>query len=190
MAEDLWQTGITLSGAANSPVDDDSPILDMNKMIKSAFENSKDMIPCDVAFEIEGSCRVKAGHSDMYIAVKRLLQWLAQRCTETPPDIFPQINVQCVEREDGAFITFEDRSRRLPQKLREHLFDPFATSVVPPTETGERGPGLYLPLYTAKILVEEKYGGRLDDKSNEMEGEIGHRLVMHFDSGGGTIRQA
>jgi len=31
-------------------------------------------------------------------------------------------------------------------------------------------------------LVEEKYGGRLEDKSDELEGAIGHRVVMRFNS--------
>ena len=35
-------------------------------------------------------------------------------------------------------------------------------------------------MYLAKTLVEEKYRGWLEDKSDEMEGEVGHRLVMQL----------
>ncbi|HEY9286100.1 MAG TPA: hypothetical protein VIP46_21800, partial [Pyrinomonadaceae bacterium] len=48
-------------------------------------------------------------------------------------------------------------------------------------------PGLYLPLYLAKILVEVKYNGELLDQSDALNGETGeapaeskisHRFVM------------
>jgi hypothetical protein len=60
------------------------------------------------------------------------------------------------------------------------LFEPFSTSVVRTSGGGESGPGLYLPLYLAKVLVEEKYGGRLSDESDTMDGDIGHMLMMCF----------
>lgn len=181
MADDLWETGTMLNSAANNKPEENFTQFEISHLIEKAFDELRDVLPGDeLTFNIEGSCRVKANPYDMEIAVKRLLQWLAQRRTETPADQRPEINVQCSERDDTSLIVFEDRSRRLPEKLREYLFEPFSTSVVLPAGRSGPGPGLYLPLYLAKVLVEEKYGGWLDDKSDQMEGEIGHRLVMRF----------
>jgi hypothetical protein len=111
-----------------------------------------------------------------------VLQWLVQRRNQTPPDIKQQINVHCDESNALTSITFEDCSHRLPHKLREQLFMPFSISAIPQEGTKLSGPGLYLPLFLAKMLVEEKYGGWLDDRSDEISSTLGHRLVMSFPS--------
>jgi DNA-binding NarL/FixJ family response regulator len=181
MAADLSQTGIILNSAANNPLTDDSPVLEVSELIKSAFADFRAVLRSDeLKLEVEGSCRIRALRDDIEIAINHLLHWLTERSSDTPPDLQPQIHVECVERNESALVIFEDRSRRLPERLRACLFDPFATSVVRRAEAGEPRPGLYLPLYMAKVLVEEKYGGRLEDKSDDMEGKVGHRLVMGF----------
>jgi DNA-binding NarL/FixJ family response regulator len=181
MAHDLWHTGTMLNSAANNKPQEAPAQFDISQLIEKVFAELKDTLFWgELAFNLEGTCRVTANPFDMTIAVKRVLQWLAQRRTETAPEQQPGINVYCSESNNAALIAFEDRSRRLPGKLREYLFEPFSTSVVLPERTSEPGPGLYLPLYLAKVLVEEKYGGWLEDKSDEMQGEIGHRLVMRF----------
>jgi ActR/RegA family two-component response regulator/signal transduction histidine kinase len=187
MADDLWQTGTILNNAANSLSKDALPILEMRNLIESEFADLRDAMSLDeLSFKLDGSCRVKAG-DDIRVAVKRLLHWLAQLHTETPPSVKPEIYVQCIEREDSSLIVFEDRSPRLSAKLREQLFEPFSTSVVLSTGAGDAGPGLYLPLYLAKVLVEEKYGGTLHDESDKMSGEIGHRLVMRLSPPGDQV---
>lgn len=180
MADDLWQTGTILNSAANSLPQDASSTFEMKDLIEREFSDLRDVMNLEeLNLRIEGTCQVKAD-DDLAIAVKRLLQWLAQRRAETPPTLRPEIYVRCAEKEDSLLIIFEDCSRRLPAKLREQLFEPFFTSVILATGSSGSGPGLYLPLYLAKVLVEEKYGGWLTDESDTMEGDIGHRLVMSF----------
>jgi hypothetical protein len=185
LADDLWETGTILANVANSDPKEEYASFELKELIEKAFKDLKEtMYLRDIKFSLVGSCQIKAKQDDMYIAVIRVLQWLAQRRIETPPEIEPEISVHCIGENSVSRVIFEDRSNRLPEKVREQLFMPFSVSVIPPTETRLQGPGLYLPLFLAKMLVEEKYGGWLDDRSDELKGDIGHRLVMRFDSPG------
>jgi C4-dicarboxylate-specific signal transduction histidine kinase len=146
----------------------------------SAADLTSERLWSEVDFEVEGACRVRAVREEMRVIVKRLLQWLAQRGSETQAGARPRIHVRCAETEEGALVTFKDGSRKLAPELRARLFEPFATSLVLTPGTAMSGPGLSLPLYLAKVLVEEKFGGHLRDESDEVEGEFGHKLVMRF----------
>ncbi|HKR01672.1 MAG TPA: hypothetical protein VJT09_13415 [Pyrinomonadaceae bacterium] len=182
MADDLRQTGAVLSMVADRPRKDVVTILEMRSLIEKEFASLREMMdtgPESLDLRVEGSCHVRASE-DLGIAVKRVLQWLAQRRLETPPGTAAGIFVRCVEQEGGSWVAFEDRSRRLPDELRKHLFEPFYTSLALLAGAAGGGPGVYLPLYLSKVLVEEKYGGRLEDESDKVEGEVGHRLVMSF----------
>lgn len=181
MADDLRRTGAILGSAWSRPLTDASPRFEMNDLIRSVSLDSRQEQPAGgLDFAVEGTCHVRAVREEMRVVVKRLLQWLVERGAETPPGARPRVHVRCAEHEDGPLIVFEDGSRRLPPDLRARLFDPFATSLATASEAGEGGPGLNLPLYLAKVLVEEKYGGCLEDETDEMDGEVGHRLVMRF----------
>jgi DNA-binding NarL/FixJ family response regulator len=181
LANDLWDTGTILTNVASSDSKADYPSFELGTLIEKIFEELKEKMHLpEIKLTLEGACKVKAKSDDIYIAVVRVLQWLVQRRLETPSNIEQEISVQCVETDSASRVIFEDRSNRLPGKVREELFMPFSVSAIASAETKSLGPGLYLPLFLAKMLVEEKYGGGLDDKSDELEGEIGHRLVMSF----------
>jgi DNA-binding NarL/FixJ family response regulator len=181
LANDLWDTGTILTNVANSDSKINHPPLAVRSLVEQAFHDlAETMRPPDVEFSIEGDCTIRAKSDDMYIAIIRVLQWLAQRRIETPPETEQEICVRCVGTDNASHVIFEDRSLRLPSMVREQLFMPFSVSAVTTVGTKSLGPGLYLPLFLAKMLVEEKYGGGLDDKSDELEGDIGHRLVMSF----------
>jgi ActR/RegA family two-component response regulator len=183
LANDLWETGTILANVANSDSTEEYVSFELKELIDKAYKDLKEIMNLrDIKFHLEGSCQIRAKRDDMYIAVIRVLQWLAQRRIETPPEVEPEIRVSCTNGDGRAHAVFEDRSNRLPEGIREQLFMPFSVSVIPSTETRLLGPGLYLPLFLAQMLVEEKYGGWLDDRSDEIEGELGHRIVMRFDS--------
>src|ERR1044072_2353215 len=180
MADDLWETGQILNSAPNQVSEELISEFEISEVIKAAFnELINELGWDDLQFTLIGSCQVRAGRYDIYVVVTRLLQWLAQRSPQTPRELVPEITVKCIGGDETSAIFFEDRSRRLPAKLRGYLFEPFSTSLIHNPRSGT-GPGFYLPLYLSKILVEEKYGGRLNDESDEMEGQVGHRLVMRF----------
>lgn len=159
------------------------------------------------SFNVEGDCILKADRGDLEIAISRLLHWFAQRRPLTPFDEVPLVSVKCSETDTGPTIIFEDRSQRLNKKLRAEMFAPFAQAVpvpVPfgseveplesnetaretsPFEDGRKHAGRYLPLYLAKMLVEGRYHGTLEDHSDE--GDLKdlpyrHRIVMQFPRG-------
>ncbi|MFY9619455.1 MAG: response regulator [Pyrinomonadaceae bacterium] len=181
MADDLWEAGKILASVTNADSDEEHVYFEIKELIEKAFVDLKDrMYLSGIKFTVEGSFRIKVKQDDMYVAVIRVMQWLAQRRIETPSGVEPQITVHCVEADGTWQIIFEDRSHRLPEDIREQLFRPFSVTGVPLADTHLRGPSSYLPLYLAKVLVEGKYGGWLDDKSHDIVGNIGHRLVMSF----------
>lgn len=130
---------------------------------------------------------VRIAERDLLIAVLRVLQWLAQREDKIPPEA-PYLAIEVAyERQHGRVaIRFTDQSRRLGEQLRKRLFEPFTQGTVTLGDTddkGERLPGLYLPLYLAKTLLTEKNDGSLEDRTNELAGESGHRFVISFPAG-------
>lgn len=137
-----------------------------------------------------GDCAVHALSSDVDIIVSRLLQWFVYRSKFVPRGVKPALRIECVEAHDWANVTFEDNSQRLPKKLREELFAPFTQAISTPfddiegvSSTGKEPPnsGRYLPLYLAKMLVEGRYRGQLEDHSDEIAArDYGHRIVMQF----------
>jgi hypothetical protein len=202
LAEDLRDTGQILIPLGEDEKDEksatsnakrvpafSSSAVPMAQLVAEAWDEVKGQFPEGVVnFEVSGDCTVYAVRGDLFIAVSRLLQWLAQRSMDTNPDIRPLIRVVCEDTEKGPQLTFQDRSRRLSEPLRQRLFFPFAQSGSSSSpEKGLKGPGLYLPLYLAKMLVEVKHSGTLNDRSDDLEGNVGHKFVMSFPQSAPTI---
>lgn len=123
--------------------------------------------------------------NDLFVAVLRVLQWLAQRedKVSTPT---PTIDVEYRRRNDRLEVSFTDQSRRLRGELRQKLFEPF-TQIATTTKTPKDGkdderPGLYLPLYLAKTLIVTKNKGLLEDRTDELPAtsKFGHRFTISF----------
>lgn len=193
LAEDLREAGEVLGELARqevAPAGTPEPasvplrsMLSMRAIAESAWNQTSRMLDGDAShvFRLEGDCHVRGRRDYLEIATSRVLQWFLQRLrTEAPAGQSPSIFITCRETAGGAEVLFEDRSRRLPDRLRKHLFVPFSQAVSLPLDGRDlRGPGLHLPLYMAKALVELGNGGLLEDGTPK-DGEIGHRLVMRF----------
>lgn len=150
--------------------------------------------------DLQGHCVMRAQRRDAAIIISRLLQWFAYRGKATPLDVPPVIKVKCETTDGSAIITFEDNSYRLPPELRRRLFETFSQAITTPfpevesskfkakessEETTEDGPrkleGRYLPLYLAKVLVEGRYHGALQDHSDEIiDRNYGHRITIQL----------
>ncbi len=154
----------------------------MSEVASAAWRDLADALEQEASLLcVEGSCMVHGRRDNLQIAISRILQWFVQRMTESPADSEPAIFVRCSETPRGPEVAFEDRSRRLSDQLREFLFTPFSqASSHPPVRKELRGPGIHLSLYMAKMLVEVGSGGVLEDRSAEVAGSQGHRLVMRF----------
>ncbi|HEX8503233.1 MAG TPA: response regulator [Pyrinomonadaceae bacterium] len=197
MAEDLRDTGVVLMNVAKSVAEEDVRRIRMAELVRRTWEELKKSWRLKgIEFDVEGECFIVANEQDVVIIVERILQWLAQRkvATESPNE--PAIRVRCEADESISRVIFEDRSRRLSPRLRERLFEPFTLAAPParhlnpprPDPQGEAGGEAaesrhrpsYLPLYLAKTLVEEKYWGWLEDRSDDMAGDVGHRLAIQL----------
>lgn len=203
LADDLNDTGQLLRELGDESEGEMEPV-SIEKVARTAWglitSGEED---AEKEFKAEGDCIVVADSRDIEIAVSRLLHWLAQRRAATPPGKEPLVTVRSLEDDARQpTIIFEDRSERLNEKLRREMFATFSQAVPVPIpsesaaaeslpaasetrkEKGEGKPeGLYLPLYLAKMLVEGRYHGTLEDHSDDADmrdRSYGHRIVMQF----------
>ena len=209
LADDLNETGQLLMHLENRRWDDKSDPVSVKEVAEMAWgwitQSEEDP---SQGFMVEGDCTVEADRNDLEIAISRLLHWFSQRREYTPYGAEPLVSVICKAAPDGPTIIFEDKSHRLNEKLREDMFVPFTQAVPIPfmseTEVLERSAaapdvaaaeggrkqkltGRYLPLYLAKMLVEGRYHGTLEDHSDDEDLKdltYGHRIVMQFPSNG------
>jgi len=161
----------------------------MRRLVDDAWDDLCDYLEIadGEGIHVEGDCWVEGQAGDLQVAVARVLQWLTARNRANASER-GRVSVTCGPLTDagGASIVFEDGSRRLPRELRERLFVPFGLPILEdlsdPMRSSE-GIGLYL----SKVLVETGNGGVLEDHSDELEGEHGHRFVMSFPATNGAV---
>ncbi len=188
LAVDLHDTGQVLSsvrGIDLEGIENTAPLqaknnIQMADFVTSVWKEINSSIQSD-SLKVTGNCAIEATVEDMFIIVSRILQWFTQRFVEYSAGTRPEISVHCRTSDEGPVVIIEDRSRRLNEQLRKRLFDPFTQAVpLPSIGSGANRPGLYLPLYLAKVLVEEKYHGEIVECSNEIVGDLGHRFAIRF----------
>ena len=164
------------------------PLVSLNEFIKSIWTNLETG-RSNNSLSIEGDCAIAAQPQDLSIMISSILQWFGQRFSDSPDGIEPCVSIRCSRNQEGADLLFEDRSERLDPEIRKHLFDPFAETMPIPAhpEDSNGWSGLYLSLYIAKVLVEVRYHGILEDvsdtiasSSNQPEEARGHRFRMGF----------
>ncbi|MET0621585.1 MAG: response regulator [Pyrinomonadaceae bacterium] len=200
LADDLNDTGQYLTRIGSQQWHDEGEPVSVKAALASAWElitHREEELAAqgsgEPALTIDlrgGDCNVHALSSDVDIILSRLLQWFIYRGKFVPRGVPPALRIECEEADGWANITFEDDSQRLPKKLREELFAPFTQAISTPfaeieraSRTGKEPPtsGRYLPLYLAKMLVEGRYRGQLEDHSDEIIAhDYGHRIVMQF----------
>jgi CheY-like chemotaxis protein len=202
MAEDLQVKGSMLESLAKADRRKEQYWLrvegvSLNHFLKSVWTDLNNGVSRDV-LSIHGDCEIRATPEDLSVIVSSILQWFAQRFIDTPHGIEPIISVNCGYYDEGAELIFEDRSRRLDKVLLEHLFYPFAETTMTFVDndifTGDSG--LYSSLFLAKILVETRYNGVLEDITDSLtstadeSGENrGHRFRMRFPKPGAVVHK-
>lgn len=187
LAADLVGSGELLGELVRTPAagpGEETGMLSMREVVSSAWSEVSRPLSADEQTLLhlsDGDCLVKGRRDYLHLAVGRILQWLLQRRSEVPQAVQPALFVSFDHAADGPVIVFEDRSLKLPKRLRDQLLEPFASAAFN-TPTGEdlAGPGQHLALYLAKALVEEGCGGLLQDETDKVGGEIGHRILMRL----------
>ncbi len=130
---------------------------------------------------IQGDAELLTDREALSWASSRILQWFMQRRTAAPKGEGEGISITCGEVRGQPRVSFEDKSRRLPEPLRKRLFLPFSDADrAPPRSLRGLPGGVQFPLYAAQLLIELRAGGTLTDHTHELSEEIGHRLVMQF----------
>jgi len=192
IAEDLSDTGELLTHIEKKQwADKEDQVVSAREVIKEAWESvAPEGGESREGFVIEGDCAVPADRDDMEVITSRLLHWFVQRRATGPFEVKPLISVKCEAADSGPTIIFEDTSYRLDARLRADMFAPFAQSVTIPfmsssrknyAESEVKSIGRYLPLYVAKMLVEGRYLGVLEDRSDDIRRHsFGNRIVMQF----------
>jgi DNA-binding NarL/FixJ family response regulator len=131
---------------------------------------------------VEGNCCVFARPGSLYVAIGRILQWLANRNSDLAKSGMARIQVTCSARDSKILI--RDGSDRLTREARRRLF---SLDSVPDEQDfqklGRRGE--FLSLYLSKVLIEMESGARLEDVTDSSEQETGHCLLIQFPSTGG-----
>jgi CheY-like chemotaxis protein len=191
LADDLDVTGQYLTYLANQKWPDQCESVSIREMVEATWESisrPEDHLPKKP--NVQGDCEVWAQKRDVQMIVSRLLQWLAYRGEATPVKVEPEVRIECSTSGGSATVIFEDNSERLPKELRDDLFAPFTQAITTPFPT-LKGPypqtGRYLPLYLAKMLVEGRYLGRLEDHSDQIKGQpYGHRILLQLPAANGT----
>lgn len=195
LADDLDITGQYLTQLADKKWPDKGESVSIREVVEATWE----LISQPEGHllrkpKVRGDCEVWAQRRDVLMIVSRLLQWLAYRSEVTPITVEPEVKIECKTSGGCATVIFEDKSERLPPELRRDLFTPFTQAITTPfpkiedskpesLEDAARTPrtGRYLPLYLAKMLVEGRYRGRLEDHSDEIKGQgYGHRIIMQL----------
>jgi CheY-like chemotaxis protein len=182
-AAKLQATGnMLLSLSRAGAVDEQSwrqiPEVPLNAFIKSVWADINNEADGDT-LSIDGDCRVRAAPEDLSIMISSILRWLARRFIDTPFGIEPRISVHCGHYDRGVEATFEDRSYRLGKVLRDRLFDPFAEN-----DALNEANKSNLSLYEARLLIEDRYNGALEDISDLVAAtaDSGHRFRVRFPS--------
>jgi hypothetical protein len=182
-AAKLQATGnMLLSLSRAGAVDEQSwrqiPEVSLSDFIKSVWADINNGTAGDT-LSVDGDCLVRATPEDLCIMVSSILQWLARRFIDTPFGIEPRISVHCGYYDKGVEATFEDRSHRLGKVLRDRLFDPFAEN-----DGLDDARKSNLSLYEARLLIEDRYNGALEDISDIVDAtaDSGHRFRVRFPS--------
>jgi DNA-binding NarL/FixJ family response regulator len=130
-------------------------------------------------FHVDGDCSVRAFPADLSIVISSLLRWMAGRFIHTPEGIEPHISVCCRENQKEIEAIFEDRSERLNTALRERIFDLFAGG-----NHNEQN-YIYSSMYVARVILENRYEGSLEEVSEEIAmdrfpSQVGHRFRIRL----------
>lgn len=129
----------------------------------------------------QGDLTVEGDSENLRFVVFTILQWLLTRLRKTKDRSHP-IRVRFEKIADTPCLAFEDSSRRMPTALRHQLFLPFSevkSFQNLPEGVGSKY-GKLFNLFTAKTLMEIRNHGYIEDQTDQLVGDTGHRFVLGF----------
>lgn len=177
-----------LSGAGeflNSLVQEEAPPyrrLILREVIQEAWDSlarGGDGAPGALSFHGDCQATVLAAEEELLFIFSRLLHWLVS-FYEEDPGVTPRVGVDCRLEGRHVEISLESGSARLHKILRDRLFVPMTQRINYDQVLEGKGPKLFLSLYLAKSVLERRYQGAVADGSDELPGELGHKLVIRM----------
>jgi len=178
LGEDLRDAGEALKNLGEDPGASDR--VELPALIRQVWKivaSLHELATPDVV-EVRGELWVEGSGERLYAIFSRILGWFAERLDDA--GISPSsIRVTLASEGGQGLVVVEDGSPRLAAPLRRHLFDPFALGGWRTSST-PLGAGRRLSLYLAKLLLESQSGSFLEDRTDELPGDKGHRLVMRL----------
>lgn len=120
---------------------------------------------------------VVASKEELLFIFSRLLHWLVS-LYEEDEDAPPHVSVECSLKGRNVELSLESGGPRLNKFLRDSMFVPMTQRINYNQALEGEGPNLFLAMYLAKTILERRYKGSLADHSDEMTGEMGHRLIL------------
>ncbi len=171
LAADLQEAGEVLSDLGGGRTPEAMTRVDVEKVVHSLWQE----ITADgssTELEIEESGAVETDSESFYLVASQILRWLAKRGSEC-------ITIAMEEEGPETMIRFEDSSERIPTSIRRRLFDPFSLGIRHALlQEGLRG--RRFGFFLAKLMIETRADGRLEDLSDELPGDQGHRFCLYL----------
>jgi hypothetical protein len=188
LSRDLRLTGEFLSTLTSDPKSRNDVTHEAAATISEAWwEVTQQFDSEGIIFEgPAGDFSIPIAKADLFLSALRILQWMVLRKGKAAAEN-PKIAVDYTTDGDSASLVFRDESRRLSKPLRDLLFESFTQRSsgklqmreLENREVEERA-GLFLPLYFARTLAEVRYGGSLNDQTDELKAPAGHQFVLSF----------
>jgi hypothetical protein len=178
LADELNEAGDFLSRL----VQKDSPLserLVLQEVIQEAWQSLKSSGRNQGGLLFQGDCRasVVAAKHEVLFLFSRLLNWLAsasedERGSATPVAVRCRLNGLQVE------VSLEGGGARIHRAQRESMFVPMTQPIDYDQSLKDKGPKLFLAMYLVNTILKQRYKGSLADRSDELPGETGHKLVI------------
>jgi CheY-like chemotaxis protein len=155
--------------------------VNLAELVRKAWDEVCQVHDIDTVLEVDGQAVVKGIREDLLFAVSKLLQWFADRMVMSGEESAPSARITCDALEKQGRLILQDSSPRLHSSLRERLFFPFSQKLPKlrlEKERSEKYPSEHMPLYLARILIELPNKGRLQDQTDDLSEEKGHRFLI------------
>jgi DNA-binding NarL/FixJ family response regulator len=189
IADELRQAGEVLGYFAHGlPADVPEKASDVAAIVEEVWsdEIALEYRLAQPTLRIVGHCETSDLRDRAARTVAQILDWMARRLSREEVTDDRTLWVEC--RTDTGNrrvqVIFEEHStKRIPPRLRAWSFEPFYGGFAHEPSDARADGRRRLGLYLAKTLA-GLAGGALEDRSDELDGTLGHRFVLELPASG------
>ena len=159
LASDLRDGGEILEDLGRDHPTPSTTPLSVRNLVEEAWKELTELSNSTAVLEISGEADLIGDYESTYLALTELFGWLSSQLEPRERQI---LTVDLSESEGDTIIAIRCPGQRLPHASRQHLFE---DSMADAAE--HLAPGSHLGLYLARVLLEVRSDGRLEDCSEE-----------------------